>query len=88
MGFIVTGDENKVLDCAAEDAGDGVYVGGKNARVEGCRLLKRHDAFMVPMYSQDDTAIQYYVPAGNGVVRNNLCVGFAQGIFMKPSGDA
>ncbi|HYG34757.1 MAG TPA: right-handed parallel beta-helix repeat-containing protein [Clostridia bacterium] len=88
MGFTVTGDDNRVLNCTTEDVGNGVYVGGKNARVEGCRLFKKRDAFMVPMYSQDDTAIQYYFPAGNGEVRNNLCVGFAQGIFMKPSGDA
>jgi hypothetical protein len=71
-----------------EDVGNGIYVGGTNARVEGCRLFKERDNFLVPMYAQDDTAIQFYVPAGNGEVHRNLCVGFAQGIFMKPSGAA
>jgi len=88
MGFIVTGNENQVRNCVVDDVGNGIYVGGTNARVEGCRLFKERDAFMVPMYAQDDTAIQFYVPAGNGEVHCNLCVGFAQGIFMKPSGAA
>jgi hypothetical protein len=87
MGFIVTGDENRVLNCRAEDVGGGVYVGGSNARIEGSRFIKTRDAFMLPMYSQDDTGIQFYVPAGNGQILGNLCVGFDKGIFLKASGD-
>src|SRR5688572_11460003 len=59
MGFIITGKNNALRRCATEDVGGGVYVGGENATVEGCRFYKRRDSFMVPMYSQDDTAIQY-----------------------------
>ena len=62
MGFIITGNDNAVRRCAVEDVGGGVYVGGENATVEDCRFFKRRDAFMVPMYAQDDTGIQYYSP--------------------------
>jgi hypothetical protein len=75
LGFIVTGNNNVVRRCAAEDVGGGVYVGGENAIVEGGRLHKRRDSFMVPMYAQDDTGIQYYSPARGGVIRGNLCEG-------------
>jgi hypothetical protein len=83
LGFIVTGNHNAVRRCTAEDVGGGVYVGGANATVEDCRLFKKRDAFMVPMYAQDDTGIQYYHPARGGLVRGNLCVGFGMGVFIK-----
>ena len=83
MGFIITGNDNAVRRCAAEDVGGGVYVGGENATVEDCRLFKRRDPFMVPMYAQDDTGIQYYSPASGGSIRGNLCEGFGMGVFIK-----
>ena len=66
LGFTVTGGNNVVRHCNAEDVGGGVYVGGENATVEGCRLHKQRDSFMLPMYAQDDTGIQYYSPARGG----------------------
>jgi len=86
LGFIVNGADNAVLNCRVDDCGGGVYVGGENARVEGCRLFKKRDDFMVPMYAQDDTGIQFYYPAKGGVIRGNLCVGFGMGIFIKAKG--
>jgi len=83
MGFIVSGSDNAVRRCTAEDVGGGVYVGGENATVEDCRLFKRRDPFMVPMYAQDDTGIQYYSPAAGGSIRGNLCEGFGMGVFIK-----
>ncbi len=83
MGFIITGSGNAVRRCAAEDIGGGVYVGGEEATVEDCRLLKQRDTFMVPMYAQDDTGIQYYSPARGGLIRGNLCEGFGMGVFIK-----
>ena len=72
-----------VLNCQTEDVGNGIYVGGTNALTEGCRFFKTRDAFIVPVYSQDDTGIQYY--GGDGVIRRNLCVGFDKGVFLKSS---
>jgi hypothetical protein len=83
LGFIVTGNNNVVRRCTAEDVGGGVYVGGESASVEGCRLHKQRDSFMVPVYAQDDTGIQYYSPARGGVIRGNLCEGFGMGVFIK-----
>lgn len=83
LGFVVSGNDNVVRGCVAEDVGGGVYVGGENAVVERCRVFKERDSFMVPMYAQDDTGIQYYSPARGGTVRGNLCVGFGMGIFIK-----
>jgi len=83
LGFIVTGNNNVVRRCTTEDVGGGVYVGGENATVEGCRLHKQRDSFMVPMYAQDDTGIQYYSPARGGVIQGNLCEGFGMGVFIK-----
>lgn len=85
MGFIVNGNNCGILKCRVEDSGCAIYVQGENTKVENCRLFKKRDAFMVPMYPQDDTGIQYYYPAKGGVIRNNLCVGFAKGIFIKAS---
>src|SRR5688572_18826272 len=62
-GFIITGKNSTLRRCKVEDVGGGVYVGGENATVEACWFYKRRDTFMVPMYAQDDTGIQYYVPA-------------------------
>ena len=84
-GFIITGNGNALRGCSAEDVGGGVYVGGRDATVERCRFFKRRDGFMVPMYAQDDTGIQFYVPAKGGLIRGNLCVGFGMGVFIKAS---
>jgi len=86
MGFIITGNDNTVRRCAAEDVGGGVYVGGENATVEDCRFFKRRDAFMVPMYAQDDTGIQYYSPACGGLIRGDLCEGFSMAEWREFSG--
>ena len=83
VGFIVYGGDHRVLDCQTEDVGNGIYVGGTNVLTEGCRFFKTRDAFIVPVYSQDDTGIQYY--GGDGVIRRNLCVGFDKGVFLKSS---
>lgn len=83
LGFIVSGDNCVVRNCATSDVGGGIYVKGKNALIENCRLYKVRDHFMVPMYEQDDTGIQFYYPATGGTVRGNLCVGFNRGIFIK-----
>jgi len=83
MGFIITGSHNALRRCATEDVGGGVYVGGEDATVEDCRFVKRRDTFMAPMYAQDDTGIQYYVPARGGLIRGNLCEGFGMGVFIK-----
>jgi hypothetical protein len=83
LGFIVTGNDNVVRRCATEDVGGGVYVGGENATVEGCRLHKQRDSFMVPMYAQDDTGVQYYSPARGGAIRGNLCEGFGMGFISQ-----
>ena len=34
LGFIITGNDNAVRRCVAQDVGGGVYVGGENATVE------------------------------------------------------
>lgn len=86
LGFIVTGNDNIVRRCVTRDCGGGIYVGGNNATVEDCRLFKLRDEFMVPMYAQDDTGIQYYYPALGGTIRGNLCIGFGMGIFIKAPG--
>jgi hypothetical protein len=85
LGFIITGNNNVLRRCTAEDVGGGVYVGGADATVEACRLFKQRDGFMVPMYAQDDTGIQFYAPARGGAIRGNLCVGFGMGVFLKAS---
>jgi nitrous oxidase accessory protein NosD len=73
----------RVVRCHVEDCGGGIYSQGTGAVIEDCRFYKVRDAFMVPVYSQDDTAIQFYFPASGGEVRRNLGVGFANGIFIK-----
>jgi hypothetical protein len=83
MGFIITGSGNTLRRCTAEDVGGGVYVGGEDATVEACLFFKRRDTFMVPMYAQDDTGIQYYSPARGGSIRGDLCEGFGMGVFIK-----
>jgi hypothetical protein len=83
MGFVVTGKHNTLRRCATDDVGGGVYVGGEDATVENCRFFKQRDSFMVPSYAQDDTGIQYYVPAKGGLIRGNLCEGFGMGVFIK-----
>jgi hypothetical protein len=73
----------RLLRCSTEDCAGGVYVEGKHAIVEDCRFFKRRDKFMIPIDMQNDCGIQYYFPSSEGEVRRNLCVGFAEGIFMK-----
>ncbi|MBI4025219.1 MAG: right-handed parallel beta-helix repeat-containing protein [Verrucomicrobia bacterium] len=84
-GFLGSGETDgaQILNCRAEDCAMGVYVNGKNVTVEGCTLLKIRDGFMVPSYPQDDCGIQFYFPAGDGVIRGNVVKGFESGIFMK-----
>jgi hypothetical protein len=69
--------------CTTEDCAGGVYLDGKHGIVEDCRFFKIRDKFIIPVNRQNDCAIQYYHPAIEGEVRRNLCVGFADGIFMK-----
>jgi parallel beta-helix repeat protein len=86
IGFTVVQHNGVVRNCRVEDCGGGIYIGGNDATVENCRLFKRRDAFMVPMYAQDDAGIQFYYPAKGGTMRGNLCVGFKTGIFIKAAG--
>ena len=85
FGFFAAGSRDALVDCTARDVGGGVYVGGEDNRVEGCRFFKERDAFMVPTYAQDDSGIQFYHPARGGVIRGNLSVGFGIGILIKAS---
>ena len=73
----------RILRCRTDDCGCGFYSGAKHAVVEDCRFYKIRDAFAVPTYPQDDTAIQFYSPASEGEVRGCLGVGFCNGIFLK-----
>lgn len=73
----------RLIRCRTDDCAGGVYVSAKRAVVEDCEFYKVRDRFMVPSYPQDDCGIQFYYPAFEGEVRRNLCVGFANGIFMK-----
>lgn len=86
MGFTIVGHNNTLRNCRADDCGSGVYVGGNDATVADCRFFKQRDAFMVPMYEQDDSGIQYYHPATNGTLRGNVAQGFARGITLKCEG--
>jgi nitrous oxidase accessory protein NosD len=83
FGFTALGDHAALVECTARDVGGGVYLSGKEGRVEACRFFKERDDFMVPTYPQDDTAIQFYYPAVGGTVRGNLSVGFGIGILIK-----
>jgi hypothetical protein len=73
----------RVARCRTDDCGGGFYSQGTQAVVEDCRFYKIRDAFVVPVYPQDDTAIQFYYPASGGEVRRNLGVGFCNGVFIK-----
>lgn len=73
----------KVLNCTSHDCGGGIYVNGSNCHVENGRFIKNRDAFIYPVYPQDDSGIQYYYPAKGGVIRGNLCKGFENGIYIK-----
>lgn len=86
MGFTLVGHDNVVRRCRAEDCGGGVYAGGRAGVVEDCRLFKRRDAFIVPMYEQDDSGIQFYHPATNGMLRGNVIQGFSRGVTLKCEG--
>lgn len=88
LGFTIVGNHNTVRNSRAEDCGGGIYVGGEEATIENCRLFKRRDAFMVPMYAQNDAGIQFYYPAKGGAIRGNLVSGFLTGIFIKASSAA
>jgi len=83
LGFTANGKNNVIRRCRVDDSGGGIYVQGENVTVEDCRLFKIRDRFMVPMYDQDDTGIQFYYPAKGGTIRGNLAVGYAKGIFIK-----
>ena len=73
----------RVIRCRADDCAGGYYSQGRFSVVEDNRFYKVRDRFMVPAYPQDDCAIQFYSRAFAGTVRRNLCVGYANGIFMK-----
>ena len=85
-GFTIVKHGCVLRRCRVEDCGCGVYVDGNDGVVEECRFLKRRDAFMVPMYEQDDSGIQYYHPARNGALRGNVVQGFARGVTLKCEG--
>jgi hypothetical protein len=73
----------RLVRCASDDCGGGVYIEGKHAIVEDCRFFKIRDKFMFPVNHQNDCGIHYYYPSSEGEVRRNLCVGFSEGIYVK-----
>jgi len=83
IGFHLGGEDNRLVHCQAEDVSQGAYADGTNVVVQGCRFVKRRDGFILPGSTQDDTGIQFYYPSKGGVARGNLCVGFANGVFIK-----
>jgi hypothetical protein len=83
IGFHLGGEDNRLLSCRAEDVSQGAYADGTNITVQGCRFVKKRDAFTPGGSGQDDTGIQFYYPSKGGVARGNLCVGFANGVFIK-----
>jgi hypothetical protein len=87
-GFVAfSGSESvRFSRCRTQDVGGGIYSGGRNVTVEHCVLDKTRDRFMIPIVTQDDSAIQYYSPASGGVIRHNLVRGFHYGIFLKAGG--
>jgi hypothetical protein len=87
-GFVAfSGSESvRFSRCRTQDVGGGIYSGGRDVTVEHCVLDKTRDRFMIPIVTQDDSAIQYYSPASGGVVRHNLVRGFHYGIFLKAAG--
>jgi len=78
--------DSRIENCRTDDCAGGIYMSGKNVDVIDCRCFKVRDAFMIPIYAQDDTGIQYYSPANGGTVRGNLVKGFRNGIFLKCGG--
>lgn len=83
MGFIIAGKNNIVKNCRIDDCGTGIYVQGENIQILGNELFKIRDNFQVPIYFQEDTGIEFYYPAKGGIARDNLCVGFGNGVFIK-----
>lgn len=83
FGFKLVADDDALVDSTARDVGGGAYMAGRRGRVERSRFLKTRDAFAVPGYPQDDAGIEAYYPAESGIVRGNLAIGFAAGIFIK-----
>jgi nitrous oxidase accessory protein NosD len=86
MGFTVVGHRNVVRGCRVDDCGGGIYVGGNDGVVEDCKTFKRADDYIIPMYEQDDSGIQFYHPATNGTLRGNVVQGFSRGITLKCEG--
>lgn len=78
--------DSRIEDCRTDDCAGGIYMSGRNVDVINCRCFKIRDGFMMPIYAQDDTGIQYYSPANGGTVRGNLVKGFRNGIFLKCGG--
>jgi hypothetical protein len=73
-----------VTQCVMRDVGQGVYVNGKEVVIEKCRIIKRRGGLTPDVANaQDDTGVQFYSPAGNGTVRQNVIAGFVHGAFFK-----
>jgi len=83
IGFELLSDDGVLAGSEAHDVGCGAYLAGRRARVERNRFLKVRDAYVMPMYLQDDTGIQAYSPAEGATIHGNLAVGFAHGILLK-----
>lgn len=85
QGVIVSpkGFDTKVLKCNFKDVGSGVYTEGENTVIEYCNIFKEKDSFEVPVYVQDDKAIQFYYPGKGGVVRYNTFYGFQSSVIIK-----
>ena len=84
-GFVIdaTAAGVKIQRCSTEDCAGGVYINGADTLVEDGRFVRTRDDFVPKAYEQDDTGIQFYFPAKNGVARGNLVKGFRQGVFIK-----
>lgn len=75
--------EARISRCIAEDVANGVFSYGRDALVEDCVFICRHDRFRIPLFDQTHSGVQYYSPAVAGRVRRTVCDGFNLGIFAK-----
>jgi hypothetical protein len=73
----------RVSRLQAVDVATGVMSHGNDTLVEDSTILRPLDRFTIPLYTQDQSGIQFYAPAVGGRARRNVVVGFNLGIFMK-----
>ena len=83
-GWIAGGNNNVIQDSTAVDVGTGVYAGGTNVTIKGCRFQRIRDSFMIrKARGQDDAGFHLYYPGHDAIVRNNVFIGFELGVSIK-----